>query len=94
MKRNFLAINRYKELPNKSIKVVEKDNVGGLVAGSHLIMINEDIEEATYIIKLENIVYKEDINLVFFSYIEKLSFQLSKSYWMMFKESENEKRFK
>lgn len=94
MKRNFLAVNRYKEFKTPSIKVAEKENVLGLHAGDHVIMVNEDNEEATYIIKIETIVYKEETNLILFSYIDKLTGALPRIYWELYKCSENEKKFK
>ena len=94
MKRNFLAINRFKEIKTPSIKVAEKDNTKGLSPGDHVIMINEDKKEATYIIKIENIVYKEETNLILFSYIDKLTYKLGKIYYEMYRDSENEKNFK
>lgn len=94
MKRNFLVVNKFKEMKTPSIKVVEKDNVKGLHSGDCLILVNEDNNEATHLIKIDYVVYKEETNLVYFRYIEKLTYRLRKIYWEMFLDSENEKNFK
>lgn len=89
MKRNFLTINRFKEIKTPNIKVVEKDNVEGLHSGDHVIMVNENNQVGSHIIRIEYIVYKEGINLVYFKYIDKLPYKLRKIYWKMFKDSNN-----
>lgn len=94
MKRNFLVVNNFKEMKASSIKVIEKDNAKGLHSGDCLVMVNTDEQVGSYLIKIDYIVYKEETNLVYFKYIEKLTGRLPEIYWEMFKESENEKNFK